>query len=802
MTNVLQEEIIPKIDYNFVYREKVNMDIKKAITIIILLLTPVKVFAEYKLVPRVIIGLYDSKATPEIKGSRIHKFLEMPLNHLGLIVEYHDILQGMPNINNRDDVLGVISWYRKNTETNLTDKDEYAKWAISVINSGKKFIFLGNPGFGYSSDNGNLNDLIEKFFKLFGVYSTGQVFNHINGEKIFTPHKNLYNFEKTLTSISYEYPQLKIIGDKTHSLVDTQFPDSQTISSLSAISPNGGFVVQDYAINFLAVDEKNIYEWYINPFEFLRQALGLNLYPMPDTTTILGNRIFYSHIDGDGWNNVSRVDISKDLHKLDSEVIYDNVLKANPGLPVTVGPVAAEIDPKWVGNEQSIAIAKKILALPNIEAGSHTYSHPLYWKFFENYSAKKEQPFLGNYPSQLKSNIFEIIKNKFIKLWQDRKANKEKKLHDSTTDMSINPDEGFIGEGLQNQIIPDTPEEVMKGYDIPRSYAEEPFSLNKEIMGSKKYIEKYTPKDKKISVIQWSGDTTPFPKAVQQVYEDNLLNINGGDSRLDKDFNSYAWVAPLSVMVGNYRQIYSSNSNEYIYTNGFNGLYYSFAKLQETLKNTEHPFRLRPINLYYHMYSGEYDESLKALLDNIKYIKTQNIIPIKTSTYIKIVQGFFTAKIYKDPIALNWKIENRGELNTIRFDAGNDYFIDFKHSNGVLGFNHYQNSLYIFLDPKINNPNFSLTKTEDNAANYIKSSSWNIWDLKINNIDSWEFYTQGYGTGKITWHTPLKDAKYTISYGDKKISGKSKDYLLKFSIDNPIDNINNEAIKIMVNRYE
>ena len=39
-------------------------------------------------VPRTILALYDSADSPTIRMGLIHRLAEMPLNHLGLLVEY------------------------------------------------------------------------------------------------------------------------------------------------------------------------------------------------------------------------------------------------------------------------------------------------------------------------------------------------------------------------------------------------------------------------------------------------------------------------------------------------------------------------------------------------------------------------------------------------------------------------------------------------------------------------------------------------------------------------------------------
>ena len=49
---------------------------------------------------------------------------------------------------------------------------------------------------------------------------------------------------------------------------------------------------------------------------------------------------------------------------------------------------------------------------------------------------------------------------------------------------------------------------------VPRAYAVEPFDLALEVTGSKRIIEALAPPGKRVRVMQWSGDTTPFEAAV------------------------------------------------------------------------------------------------------------------------------------------------------------------------------------------------------------------------------------------------------------------------------------------------
>ena len=60
--------------------------------------------------------------------------------------------------------------------------------------------------------------------------------------------------------------------------------------------------------------------------------------PKPDTTTLAGRRIYYSHIDGDGWRNVSLADEYAGHQVISARVILEEAIRPFPDLPVTVSP--------------------------------------------------------------------------------------------------------------------------------------------------------------------------------------------------------------------------------------------------------------------------------------------------------------------------------------------------------------------------------------------------------------------------------------------------------------------------------
>ena len=100
------------------------------------------------------------------------------------------------------------------------------------------------------------------------------------------------------------------------------------------------------------------------------------------------------------------------------------------------------------------------------------------------------------------------------------------------------------------------------------------FSLKNETRGMLDDLNtKYIPKNKKLKAktIFWSGDCQPPEDILKYVYENNILNINGGDTYITNNNPWLSYVAPLALQRGDYYQIYTGAQNENIYTNNWLG---------------------------------------------------------------------------------------------------------------------------------------------------------------------------------------------------------------------------------------
>ncbi|MGH6983331.1 MAG: polysaccharide deacetylase family protein [Stellaceae bacterium] len=683
-------------------------------------------------VPRTILALYDSRFVKRWYDTNIPQMAEMPLNYLGLVVRHVDIAKGLPDPDTLPDVRGVITWFAFN---GMQDPRAYLAWAEKMVAAGKKFVIIGDPGF---LQDGAGHDVplatVNQFMAMLGLRVEDNYIRFTYDADILKKDTSMVGFERKLKGVLPPFDVIRPIDSQVTSfLVMERKGLPETKSHLVTVGPHGGMVAEGYAVHF---EPDGVHrQWLLNPFEYFRRAFGTDDLPKPDVTTLFGRRIFFSHIDGDGFRNVSWVPPYRQEHKLSAEVILDQILEKNPDLPVTIGMIAADIDPAWCGTPETMALARHILALPQVEAGTHTYSHPLDWDFFADGNLdKKERPFLPYYPGCGTDSG----PTRLAALWNfirgDKALSKPVILEGSTKlDLKSNSDAS------------------VSGIATPRSYANHPFNLDNEIKGSAEFFDKLAPPGKKVRIIQWSGNCLPFEKALAEAAHVGLQNINGGDTRFDADFPTVAWVAPIGRQIGPYWQIYAADSNENLYTDLWSDRYFGFRYLTATLANTEQPRRLKPIDLYYHFYSGEKEASLAGLKDNIAYIRKQEIIPIHTSEYAAIATGFYTTRIVTLGVH-EWRIEDRGALQTIRFGSVDATLgVDFSRSSGVLGARRYRDSLYVALDPTDKAPIVALNAVPvapGDGRSYLIDSNWQIHRMRVDK-NGITLDASGFGAGVV-----------------------------------------------------
>src|SRR3989338_3585781 len=531
-------------------------------------------------IPRTILAFYDPKVQTDYNYSAIHLNAEMPLEHLGLKLEYRSVADPFPSAKEMAGVRGIITWFKRLNA--VPNPGLYCNWMQEQILKGKKVVIFGE--IGVSKDpNRRLPRECRAMLKALeieygGGYSDNPLFYEmVYKDPLMTEFEIKFSFVESNENI-----MIKALSpaSKVYLKIKRRDLENKTADVIFT-SPRGGYAPFNYTI----YEDKEIEKihWRINPFRFFEEAFGTKGLPRPDTTTRNGSRIFYTHIDGDGVVNLSHID----WKSFSGEIILKEILEKMPHLTVTASLITGYFDMNEYKSERATKLHRDIYRLPNVEAGVHTYARPLNWS-----------------------------------------------------------------RGTVALKIP--------GYK---------FNPEKETVGSAKMMQEMLDAGgvrKKVGILLWSGNCVVNDLEVELASKAGLLNINGGDIRFDRRYDSYASVGPLGIKRGPYYQTYASAQNENTFTNLWEGPYYGFVDVIETFKNTEAPRRIKPIDLYYHFYTGERQASLKALKTVYDYVFLQTIFPMFAGDFVRIAQGFYKTKM--EGVAGGYKITNSGDLKTIRFD--------------------------------------------------------------------------------------------------------------------------------------
>lgn len=679
-------------------------------------------------VPRTILALYDGREETKLKQSRIHSMAEMPLNHLGLTVAYWDVANGLPDPASYPDLRGVLIWFASEP---FDDPAAYVSWLGGVMDRGVRVAVLGQ--FGVRAARGGKAmplALVNRFLGRFGLRDDEGYSDLTYRSRPVVQNPDMVGFERTLDGVLPGYPLLRKLDDRVAShLVLRRGGDPATDSHLIVTGPAGGLVVEGYVRYFDPEFMRK--RWIVDPFAFFRRSFATDDLPKPDVTTLSGRRLYFSHVDGDGWRNVTEVKPYAEKKLIAAEVVLKEAVEAHPDLPVTIAPIVGDLDAAWKGTPQALDAAKRLFALPQVEPASHTWTHPFFWGYFKDHDPAKDAAAPPKDEPREEGGFL-------ARLLKGRKGD----TYDSI---------GEVAEAAAESTD-------LGKYTVPRAFLQTPFDLRQETAGSLEYLSRLAPGGKAARLVQWSGDTSPFEAAVAETRRAGARNMNGGDTRYDAEYPSVTSVSPVGIPVGAERQIYAASSNENTYTELWTNRFFGFQNLVHTLRNTETPVRLKPFNVYYHMYSGQKLASINALKKNLEFADAAELAPVTAATYAAMAEGFYTAKLLVDG-AGRWRVADRGALSTLRFDRAVFKAVDLARSTGVLGQRHHQGSLYVALDPDVAEPVVALKDVERADADpapprpYLVHGRWALAGLRLEG-EGFTVRAQGFGPGAMVWQVP------------------------------------------------
>ena len=566
---------------------------------------------QIEVVPRTILMLYQY---PNIYVTAAALFASLPLNYLGYRIDYVNIDDPLP-----EDILvgryaGIVVWPIQNDSAH---RDTFYAWVEQQIHDGVPIAFMDYLGFPAT----------KKYLSPLGL-GVGPEVQGLATMKI-TVQSPIMGYEIA----PYPEPLDELPLKLTQGNVLLQTRDQQgLISDAVGITPWGGYALYPYVIRDLPKDQEL---WVLNPFEFFMKALRLKPIPAPDTTTENGRRLMMVHVDGDGF--ISRSEF--DMQFIAGQMMYQRIFQRYH-VPSTVSVIVGEIAPYGVAPKLSpiaMQAARDIFALPWVEIGSHTFSHPFEWGKLENPTSKV--------------------------------------LTDSRFKAGAPGEQYYL--------------------TIPNYH----FSIQEEVTGSIDFINRYlAPPNKFCKVILWSGDSQISNAVLGLAYQDGVANMNGGNTTISVEQPSLTNVAPLGVPRGPYFQLFSPNQNDNVYTNLWQGPFYGYSNVIQTFKLTESPHRLKPIDIYYHFFSATKLASLSALETVYDWALSQNVMNIYVSDYFKKVLDFNQMTLARDGDA--WLIEGRGDLRELRVPQSMGV-PDLSRGQNIVGYNEHENDYYIHLGPAL-----------------------------------------------------------------------------------------------------
>ncbi|WP_420819347.1 sugar ABC transporter [Paraburkholderia flava] len=553
-----------------------------------------------EVLPRKVLIVQNRDADQPLDETLGVRNLATPLNYLGYDVEYADLNAPLPADITPDRYAGVVAWIEG---ADPVDPATWQRWIDARIADHVPVAFMGQFGFDAAEQEGAALDL-------------QPVPGPFAGPVGVVVHDPMMGFEIAPKPDARDLVGIHV-GDRSRPLL--RLTASGSTVDAAAITPWGGYTLSPHTI--VSLNGIGQTRWAIQPIAFMSAALRLVPMPSPSVTTENGRRLFMTHVDGDGY--ASRAEFPGADYSGDA--LYQQIFTRYK-VPMTLSVIEGEVGPSGLYPKISPrleALARQMFALPYVQIGSHTYSHP-----------------------------FQMADL------------------DLTTGTRVDRvDRGNGGDTAFSLNIP--------GYT---------FNLDREITGSIDYINsRLAPPGKRTEVLQWPGDCEPPAIAVRKAYEAGVQNINGGDTIIRKSANSWTHIAPIGVDKGpGAYQVYAPNQDENVYTNNWLGPFYGFTQVLETYDMTDRPLRFKPIDVYYHMYSGTKIASLRALDQIFSTVLKQPVLPVYITDYTHKVLDWRSFAVAREMIGGAWVVRGNGnvrELHWPRNDAPN-----LLASSGVTGY--------------------------------------------------------------------------------------------------------------------
>lgn len=663
---------------------------------------------------RDVLAIYDAGRESEPRATRVHRFLELALNHLGYRVVYRSAESGRPVGQEVDRLAATISWFDAPLPA-----AEAPTWVTDLIRSDgtrPKAIAFGHPGVPLTPAPEVARDayLLRLGLRLAGapvrlgslsrvVVSDGA---SVESDAAFAIAPGTYD---NLAAADPAGVQLRIV------------PDSDPSAGIDLVlaSESGGYVANLAA---LASDPRLASPlWLLDVYRFLGAVLEPPLFPIPDASTALGRRLFFATVTPEGWTSNMPASRYGEPTVLAADLVVEMLARQFPDVPASVAVVTGDLDPAVAGRDAQAAraAARALFALPQIEIATAGESYVRDWSFFEDYRVDREE-----------GRIAELGRSAQIR-----------------TGGLINTALRSLGDAFADR----SASEQQASAATPRKYVTAPFELDREIGGALDVVADLAGRERRAGLFVWSGDARPFVAAVEAA---TVPAIGGGGGVVDPFASPFGGLWPPYARVGDRLQVYHALSGELAYAGGFMQAPWRLRALSRALAATGAPLRLKPFEVSFSAGSLVEFGRRQAVYDLLGQARSEELLPVWPSTYVAMVAGLAAAEVVVlGP--MRWRIEERGSLATVRFDRSEGLALDLGASEGVLGARRNGATLYVSLDPANAAPVVALMRAGGRTgvsgspdAISIEASRWLVSEFERGACDA-RLAARGFGAGDM-----------------------------------------------------
>ena len=326
-----------------------------------------------------------------------------------------------------------------------------------------------------------------------------------------------------------------------------------------------------------------------------------------------------------------------------------------------------------------------------------------------------------------------------------------------------------------------------RGDDYHLSIQGYEFDLNREIEGSVKYInKKLAPEKKQTRVFLWTGDALAGKEALALTRSLELENMNGGGATITPDEQTITRIPPLGYGIDDQLQVYAPIASDHVYTNSWQGPFYGFNRVIETMRLTNSPLRLKPLHIHYHFYSASKIASINALKSVYDWSIEQESRAVWVSEYARKVNEFQNITLSRRMDGA-WDIRGLNALRTLRLSETIGW-PDLKKSKGVIGVRNVNQGRYVHLLPD-HGQILLYAKPDSSSSTYLLHSNGEVkkWQETAKGIN---FQMHAHMSLELVIASPKRECY--INWSGGRLDGQQQNQSWKFIF--PIANPGNAKL--------